>query len=116
MRSAVSSSATAVSSPCSLLRPTRPAYRNSVTLCDITQHRYEKRRRGMTMANDTDSSRIRSAEELGARALEAPSLVGLGRPASLTGEEVPDVGVVDRPEDVGRTVDVECGIESLLCM
>jgi hypothetical protein len=46
------------------------------------------------------------AEQLRAGEIPSPLLVSLGGPATFADEQMPQVGVVDRPEDVGRLVDV----------
>ena len=48
-------------------------------------------------------------EELGAGGVTEPLLVLLGCPAARADEELPDVGVVECPEDVGGAGDVEVG-------
>src|SRR6185312_1573240 len=47
------------------------------------------------------------AEELSAGGIGAPALVVRGRPAALPDEQVPDVRVVERPQDVRGALDVE---------
>lgn len=49
------------------------------------------------------------SEEPGAGDVPDELLVLLGRPAALHDEQLPQVGEVERPEDVGGAVDVEAG-------
>ena len=57
-------------------------------------------------------SRARAGcEQLCRQRLAQPALELVGRPATLADEQEPDVGVVERPEDVGRPVGVEAAAE-----
>ena len=53
----------------------------------------------------------RSVEEVGAGEVAGPLLVLVRCPALIDDEQLPGVGVVDRPEDVGRFAHVELGLE-----
>jgi hypothetical protein len=50
---------------------------------------------------------LRRREELRATCVGEPALVLVRRPAAVDDEQPPGVRVVERPEDVGRVVDVE---------
>ena len=60
------------------------------------------------------SSAAATSEQLRAGELRAPLLVLLGGPAALVDQQLPEVGVVDRPEDVGRAFHVEARAERRL--
>jgi hypothetical protein len=51
------------------------------------------------------------AQELCAGEVAAPLLVLVRCPRAVDDQELPRVGVVDRPEDVGRLLDVEVGAQ-----
>ena len=57
----------------------------------------------------------RGFQELIDGGFDSPPLVLLRCPAALCDEQLPGVGMVDRPEDVSRAFDVEVGLERLLC-
>src|SRR3954452_12939660 len=53
-------------------------------------------------------------EQLRAREVACPLLVALRGPAALAHEQLPQVGEVDRPQHVGRPVDVQARPEGAL--
>jgi len=60
-------------------------------------------------------SLTRSAtQQLRAGDVAGPSLVFLGRPAAFAGQQLPQVRMIQRPEDVGATIHGQPGPECLL--